>query len=605
MFLGQNYVRLADWERLLGKNRLSVSRQLHDAAWALKMPYLEWLEDAGKQYQDDPAWWYCGVAEKDTTCNDFFLNLCYLCIAIDMHEKEELPATIVIDSAPLLLAMGRHLRKLGYEVKVPGTVMLLHGIFLAGEWARFFASWIVKLGIIARRVTAARQTKHLAPDFPADTGKPRALLFFWVNDADMGENGVLRNAYFTQLPGFLKSRGYETVSIARPHKTRRSFRSAFAWLRKQGDVLVPEDFMRLQDIIAGIRLLLRMYRIPKDAGDFKGIDLRDLLQKERMRQASHAMFIQFLAYGSMIAQLKARGFRIDAFLFPFENMALEKPITAALHAHYPNARAIGFQHTTVTPFMLKFSAWKNCFSAGARYFPDEIVCNGPGYRRGLTQSGFPASRMTVGPALRYLYLWKDAGVRHGDPSVVLVTLPLSFPVAVEVLGKALELSLDRSIPVAVKAHPFNDRMALLAKLGLAGLPDGVRWCEGPMSEWLGKAICMLSLGSGTLVEAVCSGVPIVILGAESGLQFNPLGWWEQDDPMFAPVCSLDEVRQRIRYWMQVSPQERKEKMESAASFMLRQFASWNESEVEALAASWLGLAARQAGIDSSVIEAEG
>lgn len=594
MFLGQNYVRLADWERLLGKNRLSVSRQLHDMAWKLRMPYLEWLEEVGKQYQDDPAWWYSGLAEKDTTCNDFFLNLCCLCIVVDMHEKGELPDTLVIDSPPLLLALARHFKKLGVDVKVPGSAALLHGLFFAGEWARFFASWIYKLGIIARRVAAAWQTNRLAPVFSPDPGKPRALLFFWVKDSDMPENGVLRNAYFTQLPGFLKSRGYETVSIARPQKIRQSFRSAFAWLRKQGDVLVPEDFMRLRDYIAGIRLLLRMYRVPKDAGDFKGIDVRDLLQKERMRQASNAMFIQFLAYGSMIAQLKERGFRIDAFLFPFENMALEKPVTAALHAHYPDARVIGFQHTTVTPFMLKFSAWKNCFTTGARYFPDEIVCNGPGYRRGLSLSGFPLERLSVGPALRYLYLWKNVGSKPIKPSIVLVTLPLSFPVAVDVLSKALELASDSAIPIAIKAHPFNDRTKLLAKLGLSRLPDGMQWCEGPMSEWLGRAICLLSLGSGTLVEAVCSGVPIVILGAENGLEFNPLGWWEREESMFAPVSSLNDVRQRIRYWTHLSPAERTEKMKKLASFMLQQFTPWNDSEVETLSQSWFGPRARAA-----------
>lgn len=596
LFFGENYVRLMAWERLLGKeNRMPTAERLHAKAWALRTPYLEWLEEQGKDYRDDPAWWYSGLVEKDTTCNDFFVNLCRLSVVNDLHESGELPDVIVVESWSLLLALERHLEKLGCEVSVAAGAWLARTMFFGYEWTRFCACWVFKLGAIARRVSAARLTRSQAPSFAPDPGKPRALLFFWVNDANMEKSGALRNAYFTRLPDFLKSRGYDIVNIARPHKIRQSFRSAFSWLRARGDVIVPEDFMSWRDTIGGMRLLMRMVCVPRHVGDFQGIGVRDLVMKERLRQSSHVMLIQFLAYGTMIAKLKASGFRVDAFLFPFENMALEKPITAALHRHYPDARIVGFQHTTVTPFMLKFSAWKSCFSAGEHYFPDEIVCNGPGYRQGLAASGFPLQRMSIGPALRYLYLWQEAAPSKVEPSVVLVTLPLSFSVAVEVLGKALELARDRSIPIAIKAHPFSERSKLLAKLGMDSLPDGVQWCEGSMSDWLPKAICMLSLGSGTLVEAVCSGVPIVVLGAESGLEFNPLGWWEKEEPMFAAASSLEEVRQRIRFWMHLSPAERVEKMKQVASFMLSQFSPWNEQEVESLAASWLGPAERDAG----------
>jgi hypothetical protein len=590
IFFGADYVRLKKWEAALGTaSRLPMSQRLHDKAWQLRMPYVAWLEQLGAQHRGDRAWWYSLLAEKDTTCDDFFLNLCCLSIVADLHDSGALPEAIVADSLPLLLALQRQLGQLGVEVRVAGGIRLARGAFLAREGARFVASWIYKLGIIARRTAAARLTRHLAPSFPADPAKPRALLFFWVGDADMGVNGDLRNAYFTRLPGLLASSGYDVLNIARPHKIRRSFRSAFAWLRARGDVLVPEDFTTWRDAVDGIGLLLGMIRVPAAAADFHGLDVRDLLAQQRLRQASNAMFIQFLAYGSMIARLKAQGFRIDAFLFPFENMALEKPITAALHEHYPDARIVGFQHTTVTPFMLKFSAWQDCFEAGARYFPDEIVCNGPGYRHGLAASGFPPERLTVGPALRYLYLWEERArdVATDAAAVVLVTLPLSFAVAVEMLGKALELVQDRSIPVGIKAHPFSDREKLLRTLGLARLPDGVQWCEGPMQQWLGRTICLLSLGSGTLVEAVSAGVPIVILGLEGGLEFNPLGWWEKDEPMFSAVYSMDEARRRVRYWMELPAGDRAARMKEVSAFMMRQFAPWNAESAERMVRAWL------------------
>lgn len=591
LFFGENYVRLLECEGILGKqNRLSISTQLRDTAWNLRIPYLEWLDQITEHHKDDPAWWYSMVAEKNTTSSDFFQNLCYLSIVTDLYREGRLPNTIVIDSLPLLLALNRHLKKLGCDVKVFGGTLLQRGIFLVTEWTRFLASWVYKLTIILRRLHAARVTRHLASDLSPDLGRPRALMFFWVNDADMGKNGVLRNAYFTQLPEFLQSSGYDVVNIARPQKTQQSLHSVFSWLRKQGNVLIPEDFMTWRDIFIGARLLLRMYRIPKQVDDFLGIDVRDLLMKERIRQASNVMFIQFLAYGSMIAQLKVRGFRIDAYLFPFENMALEKPIVVALHEHYPQVRSIGFQHTTVTPFMLKFSAWTSCFTSGNNYLPDEIVCNGFGYRKGLELSGFPSDRLTIGPALRYLYLWREAQ-KHAEksiePSLVLVTLPLSFPLAIEILHKALELSQGGAIPIAIKPHPYNDREKLLATLGMKDLPTGLQWCEGPMSEWLSKAVCLVSLGSGTLVEAVCSHVPIVILGMENGLEFNPLGWWEDQEPMFRVVGSLIEARSKISMWIEMSEELRLKIVMDAAQFIRSQFQPWDEREMTKLVNRWL------------------
>ena len=197
--------------------------------------------------------------------------------------------------------------------------------------------------------------------------------------------------------------------------------------------------------------------------------------------------------------------------------------------------------------------------SGFSPLPDKIVCNGKLSREILIREGLDAEQLVEGPALRYAYLWENKKPMPQEiPSAehVLLALPIELEPAVELLAKtlqAIEEIEESTLQIKIKPHPLMNQAKLMQECGVTEIPSHIEFVQDPIGELLRHSSVVISAGSAVMCEATIAGVPLVIVGREGDLNFNPLD--EQNNDIH--IChSPDDIREEVVRLMNLAPAER-------------------------------------------------
>ena len=97
---------------------------------------------------------------------------------------------------------------------------------------------------------------------------------------------------------------------------------------------------------------------------------------------------------------------------------------------------------------------------------------------------------------------------------------------------------------------------LLKASGIRQLPQGWGFVSGRMQEWLEEVDCVIGMDTSAILEPIVMGLPTVIVGRESELTMNPLGWMK-DNNLPQPVFGIDEFKTEARNCFQLNDKEKK------------------------------------------------
>ena len=590
IYFGKDYLKLLECERCLSElGRIPASRFVQEAAWKIRQPYVDWISDLGRPYGDSLQWWTSRLAEKNTMGSDLFLNFCQLDAAEDIAQSQDAPLLIVVEDWALGLAIRGNLRQKGLDCEIVGSKTLWKAKGWLREAQAFLLIWFKGLAHLLIQLHAARSTQRFRKALPSDSGKPRILIHTCADEACLGKDGAVRDRYFTKLPRWFREQGYDVVTVVWPSYFRRPLREVFRWFRSRTEAfLIPEDYFCLRDYPKAVLTVLSQFFVGGGAGSFHGRSVGPLLATERLRQASAASMVRFHLYAKMVERLKAQNFRIDGYVDMFENMGVEKPVARALHEHYPRTVVVGMQHVPFDPFLMLYTVGRRVVAESRSVFPDRIVCCGERFREILAENGFPREILRDGVALRYLYLQdlqaEPVGdeARDGTHDTVLVVLPIELEAAAEIVSKVRKALDGLPVKGAVRPHPMTDRKNLLAVLGILELPETLSWADGDMGPWLRRSCCVMSSATAAVFEAILAGVPVVVVGRDVGLERNPLSWWEKDEPMFAPRYGTAQIREALRSVLNLSPAQRRQKMDRARELVQACFQKWDDQLLSTL-----------------------
>jgi hypothetical protein len=73
-----------------------------------------------------------------------------------------------------------------------------------------------------------------------------------------------------------------------------------------------------------------------------------------------------------------------------------------------------------------------------------------------------------------------------------------------------------------------------------------------MADWLPRARVVITLSSGTIYESLAAGVPVVTVGREASIDFNPLGFYSDLNQVFYTPDQIYEETMRL---LNLSPAE--------------------------------------------------
>ncbi|MBM3778755.1 MAG: hypothetical protein FJW23_11040, partial [Acidimicrobiia bacterium] len=301
----------------------------------------------------------------------------------------------------------------------------------------------------------------------------------------------------------------------------------FAFLEEQvrwRDVIrAAALYLRLA--VAGFRFrsIARACRLPGSAIDVYPLLEDDWLSSTRGR---HAMFIALYAVACRRAVAHA-GAPDARLLYLWEGQGWEYLLLDAWKAA-GGGGALAVAHTPLcsAPGLLR----NRVGGAGAarhRLGPERLVAIGPSAAAGFHALGWPPGVVVEAEALRYEHLadrQRRAPVPDAADGHLLVLTGISAEAARRQIGLLARAerqgALGRFRGVVIRPHPFCPVDHLVDQAGFGTPP---RVSTEPVERLLGDAAVVFSAGdTSAAVDAAWMGVPIVVLGAESGLNLSPL-----------------------------------------------------------------------------------
>lgn len=549
VFLGQDYLRLKDWEDALGEgfSRADISRLLDGEAQQLRAPFVEWVEGLNRKFGSDPDWWFNSISNRNPVESPLFLYVCYLNLIKNLSEGG-MPSLIVAESRGLMEALRRLLEKKGYRVASDGDLrrrLSAPFIFLA------YAGWSA-LGFI-KGVVAARRSRPggFKKEFPPSDSPP-VMIDTYVYKDQLKEGVEFGDRHFPHLHEWLKRNGYG-ITVLPTVSGMRSFKdlvSVYGLMRRSPmRFIIQEDWLRPSDYLSAFSYALKTVLFSSKIKSFGGMDIGPVISEEALRAGGMRAKLLY----RLPMRLKEAGFAPRLAINWFENQDIDKALDLGLRGAFPAARIIGAQPYNPFPNFLNLFPTRAEADFGVE--PDFVVSCGSHQQRTFPGAFGSGVEYRVGAGLRFKYLWELS--RRAEGNAVLVTLPARLSEAVELLSvlSGAASGLGGKARFYVKPHPDYTIEAVKDALGDGKWPGVFEPYEGDMAGMFQRASVVVSAGSGSALEAASVGIPVIIVGRQTALNFNPLYWFKG----YWEVCfTSEEIGRALRRYLSLSETEKAE-----------------------------------------------
>jgi hypothetical protein len=520
--------------------RLSTGNALQEVVRNIRKPYYQVTSELGEKY-NSLAWWSTSISERNTMTNRLFLNCCYVFLA-----KRALTISkdtcFICDSVPVL-ALISNISPKHYETSLHTSFSLRRYISngYIGNIRQALYKFIKKYYIWF--ITKAHYVYHRAIKGGL-LPKPSSVdivLHTWVDEKSFGTDGTFIDRYFTVLPEWLRKQGHKVATFVTLSAIQRSYWQALNFFRlKPENYIIPDDFHKWYDNFLALFLYLKKLSFKYDNLILEGVDVSSLFYEEKQKDSINLETLNFI----LMKRLAESRIKPLMIIDGFENMVSDKMIILGARKHLSDTILKGFFHIPVaTNNLCNFIGQSEMQFAP---LPDQVICNGEVYRKILETENYPKKLLRVGTALRYIYLWKTKtpSLNNSDHSMgvlrILVPLPLARNAAMELIQKVIGAVPEKQPwRIYLKPHPMGlDVINALPKLTLSR----VEILTDSMDDSLQKSDVVVTAASSAALDSVLSGKPVIRIGREADLDFDPLSNLDGFENVF---YETDEISQEL------------------------------------------------------------
>ena len=547
LFLDQDFRHALSWEKALGVKfkRIDIGRLLDTTAGELRQPFIAWVDRLHVRYGTDRHWWFSEISERNTMVSPLFLFVCYLAVTKECLSREQRPCLIVAQSWGLIEALRLLSRSLSVKVRVVspwqkyihrfkqfGGLIKALGYFLAVSVYSQVAAWTTRRGCVP-------------PSFAGPS--ERVLLDTFFEETSLSSDGIFRDRWFPFLHEWLVAQRLEVWVLPTMLVRRQFLADSYRRMRENSTrFLIPEDWLKGRDYLDALVCGLKAWLRPGAVGPLHGLDVRSLVSEERWRQGMNFRSLQTCLISRIPGRLKAAGFIPDKIIEWSENQTIDKALVIGCRCAFPKAIYTAVQNTPLPPNLLNL--FPTAVECEYGVTADREVCSGPLATQVLAEQSQGRLNAITGCGLRYAYLWKVSSNHsrssdNGGSLVVLVALPISVSLAVEILDLMTPLYLERDLTTwYVKPHPIYT-VEHFKQFVRSEVLERLTFIEGSLGDWIDKVDVVITAGSGVALEAVALGLPVIQVGSRTGLNYDSLAWF---DGLRDRMCySCEDVRREL------------------------------------------------------------
>jgi hypothetical protein len=322
--------------------------------------------------------------------------------------------------------------------------------------------------------------------------------------------------------------------------------------------LLKEDYLKFSDYLYAWGHAFRILRYKIDPVFFQGVDVSPLVREEIESSKGINSTILGLLNFRFAKRLRKNGVRLRLIVNWFENQVIDKGWNYGFNRFYLGTLSKGYCGYVASQLYMNLYPTK--YEKEAGLLPKQICVMGQGLTETVKEFCEDLS-VDIAPAFRFQHLWENR-VCHGDADyfTILLSLPLMSNEAGGLLNIVREAVEDKNgnIRFYVKPHPASSEKKVRRMLD--PWPDRFELVQGNFNEILEKSDLLLSAASSTAMETLAKGIPVIVVGNNSGLTHNPIPETITSD-IWRLCYSLQEIADAIQFYKSRGPEKVKEHKE--------------------------------------------
>ena len=507
--------------RFHGSIPATLCAVFEDVAYRCRAPFNEAVTCLSAPHGCSLLWWVQGPPSRNTLASPFYHNFCSIHFVrrlVDEHRLEF--HGILVDSPALKGILDSLLAAAGIRdcrVRVHRNLLT----FAIGIKTRWFSIPLYSLRR-ALQYALARSTRR-SPGLSRPI-RPVVLIDTFVTAAYATTDrwyGGLWNLLDEDLRADTR---YVPTIVETPLSRHRA--TCAALRNGARNVFIKDDFLEPSDL-AGASLFrgqVRALAIPRV--EACGFDLSELVREELETSRDIPTIMESILTYRFVGRLRQRGVKVRLAIDWFEGQAIDKAWNLGFRDHYPEAKRIGYRAFESFPFYL--CSYPIPVERASGVLPDVMAVQGTG-TIATVREFLPDLEVIVIPSFKAQYVW-EYDLTHRKPAAVftvLAALPISIDSGVRIVRKLLDIrdALPAGrLPVryVIKPHPIVPAERIICRLG-RGMPGDMTFTNEPsFGRLLADSNLLVTEASSTCLEALASGVPVVIIENETGLTYDPV-----------------------------------------------------------------------------------
>ncbi len=549
-YAGRNMNRYSKFKHQFGTSLAHHSfNEYPDFVNEQRKRFIIWTDEVHRLYGDRLEHWFSDRFSSYPYVSDLYFHC--LCIAWFQHMLQTFPDDDIIliaeSSAMLSVAhtiassLGGNIviRRIGtYRAKIYFVFLVLVNLHQFGV-----LPYLMLRFILARSIPARDRTVGLK--------KTSVILDTYLFDNSFDRAGHFNNRYFTELYDLLVDRHIPTAFFPILHRVSiRMFLSLIRHIRNSKHTfLLMEDYVMIPDYLRAFKEALTCRSKEKHVPPFSDIGVQSLVNELIALKIFSASCYFAHVVQKLPKRLRENSISPDVYIQWNENSTFNKALNHGFHHELPHVVIVGGK-----PFIPPLNHLNLFCTSAERSFgfsPDRIVTCGSTLMAEYSRYD-PLGTYEVGASFRYDYLWKlhDQTSHEFMMPTVTVLLPYDLHVSRYILSlsaASLNNLMEKGCRVIIKGHPANKQKELADLISISGLTGStVLTSENTVSDILPNTSAVISSSSSSSIEAMCLGIPVVLIGLPIGLDLNmhdfmPSALWKM-------ACSEEEVNMCLNDW---------------------------------------------------------
>lgn len=500
----------------------------------------------------DIAWITGSLLSRNPYNSNLFEQLCLIeFIKRSIKQKPEI-TTIIVSNNPLKKVLTNYFKKQKKSIKIKKKQTLKQK--LTNFLKPFLNLLEITFFIFQFLLNKKNKRKRSIP-------KNQELLLidtFFIES--MFKNNTYKDRYYPGLLNNLSTTETSTIYFT-PQILIKKKLSKYLKIADNAteNFIYKHDFLTLSDYFYALTTPMRRKKISLANYSFRNTTIAPLLKTDlKQNKFNPANILAILNY-FFIKRLKQNQIKLQLVIDWFENQPIDKAFNLALKQFYPQTKTKGYLGFVVS-FDYNFYLAPTKSEYNLNCLPDEINVIGKKLIN-LPLMFYNKLIINVAPAFRFQGVWNKNLQLTVIKKTILITLPIAIKESSEILNLINETVIKyklNKINFHIKPHPALNIEQLKTKF--TNLASNFHFVTGDFTQRLLETSFMIGNTSSTCLETIAIGLPVIVIGSQSGLTQNPIPENIKSD-IWTLCYTTEELYKAINFYINQTPQKRQEYIE--------------------------------------------